>query len=55
VQDLAGFGVGSVVLAWKKASRRSTPWAMRGSIHNICSAVINPSRPNVVEYQGMPA
>jgi len=28
VQDLAGLGVasGSVVLAWKKASRRSTPW-----------------------------
>ena len=57
VQDLAGLGIGEriVVLAWKKASRRSTPWAMRGSTHSICSAVINPSRPNVVEYQGMPA
>src|SRR5262245_3606567 len=29
--------------------------AMRGSNQSICSAVINPSRPNVVEYQGMPA
>ena len=37
------------------ASRFSTPHAMRGSTHNICSAVMMPSRPNVVEYQGMPA
>ena len=46
---------GSLSLAWKAASRRSTPRAMPGSHHSICSAVIRPSRPNVVEYQGMPA
>ena len=58
VQDLARLGVGAPdrrVLAWNAASRRSTPRAMPGSHHSICSAVIRPSRPNVVEYQGMPA
>src|SRR5437899_8352814 len=28
---------------------------MDGSNHSICSAVISPSRPNVVEYHGIPA
>ena len=58
VQDLAGLGVGrGIVGAWpgSAARRRSTPRAMRGSSHSICSAVMRPSRPNVVEYQGMPA
>ena len=32
-----------------------TPRATLGSNHSICIAVIIPSRPNVVEYQGMPA
>ena len=33
----------------------STPRAMLGSNHSISSAVMIPSRPNVVEYQGIPA
>ena len=58
VQDFSGLGVGErIECRWpdKAASRRSTPLAMRESHHSICSAVMIPSRPNVVEYQGMPA
>ena len=58
VQDLAGAGVGvacRAVMACKRARRFRTPAAMAGSTHSICMAVMMPSRPKVVEYQGMPA
>jgi len=46
---------GSVALAWKKASRRSTPWAMRGSTpQHMQGGDQSVAARNVVEYQGMP-
>jgi hypothetical protein len=57
MQDLAGSASlrASSRLAWWRASRFSTPAATAGSIHKICRAVTIPSRPKLVEYQGMPA
>ena len=57
VQDLARLGVrlGSNSVAWVAASVRSTPRATDGSIHSINMAVMMPSRPKTVLYQGMPA
>ena len=58
VQDLARLGVGSgigllrLVARPAGAARRARHWDRTTA--SAC-AVISPSRPNVVEYQGMPA
>ena len=43
------------LVACVAARWRSTPLAISGSIHSVIIAVMMPSRPNTVLYQGMPA
>ena len=54
VQDLAwcGIGPGRSVGGLKTGQPPEAPTAIVGSIHSICMAVMMPSRPKVVEYQG---
>ena len=47
--------IDAVLPAQQVASRRKTPLASDGSSHSSCHATMIPSRPKVVENQGMPA
>jgi hypothetical protein len=52
VQDLAGLRIDQDrPLRLQGGEAVQNARAMDGSSHSICSAVISPSRPNVVEYQ----
>ena len=57
VQNLAWCGIGPLVErgGLKTGQPPENAAAIVGSIHSICMAVMMPSRPNVVEYQGIPA
>ena len=58
VEDLAGLGVGGLVDSRRPesaASVFSTPLAISGAAHSNSIAVMMPSRPKMVLYQGTPA
>ena len=57
MQDFSGLGVGERIEVFGLIGGEPPQHAFGDteSHHSICIAVMIPSRPNVVEYQGMPA
>ena len=48
-------GILGLLAAWGVTTLITTPRAIEGSTHMVCSAVMMPSRPNGVENHGTPA